>query len=49
MVRIRPPFDLDTFLNRGDKGTTVLSFPKKQILFSQGIRPVRYFISRRVR
>lgn len=36
MVRIRPPFNLDTFLNKGDKGTTVLSFPKKQILFSQG-------------
>ena len=36
MVRIRPPFNLDTFLNKADKGKTILSFPKKQILFAQG-------------
>jgi CRP-like cAMP-binding protein len=36
MVRIRPPFNLDIFLNKGDKGSTVLSLPKKHILFSQG-------------
>ena len=36
MIRIRPPFNLDTFLNKADKGKTILSFPKKQILFSQG-------------
>lgn len=36
MVRIRPPFNLDTFLNKADKGKTILSLPKKQILFSQG-------------
>ncbi len=36
MIRIRPPFNLDTFLNGADKGKTVLSLPKKHILFSQG-------------
>lgn len=36
MIRIRPPFNLDTFLNKADKGKTILSFPKKQILFAQG-------------
>lgn len=36
MVRIRPPFNLDTFLNKADKGTTILLFPKKQLVFSQG-------------
>ncbi len=36
MIRIRPPFNLDTFLNRADKCKTVLSFLKKHILFSQG-------------
>jgi CRP/FNR family cyclic AMP-dependent transcriptional regulator len=36
MVRIRTPFNLDTFLNKSGKVTTILSFPKKQILFSQG-------------
>jgi CRP-like cAMP-binding protein len=36
MVRIRAPFNLDTFLSKADKGVTILSFPKKQILFSQG-------------
>lgn len=35
MIRIRPPFNLDTFLNRADKCKTVLSFSKKHILFSQ--------------
>ena len=38
MTRVRPPFSLDTFLNKADKGTTVLSCPKKHILFSQGDR-----------
>ena len=36
MIRIRPPFNLDTFLNGAGKGKTVLSLPKKHILFSQG-------------
>lgn len=36
MIRIRPPFNLDTFLNRADECKTVLSFLKKHILFSQG-------------
>lgn len=36
MVRIRTPFNLDTYLSKAEKGNTILSFPKKQILFSQG-------------
>lgn len=40
MVRIRTPFNLDAFLNKAGKktgkGTTVFSYSKKQILFSQG-------------
>ena len=40
MVRIRTSFNLDAFLNKvgkkTGKGTRVFSFPKKQILFSQG-------------
>jgi CRP-like cAMP-binding protein len=36
MVRIRTPFNLDTFLSQSDMSTTILSSPKKQILFSQG-------------
>ena len=40
MVRIRTPFNLDAFLNRAGKkvgkGTRIATFPKKQILFSQG-------------
>lgn len=36
MVRIRTAFNLDTFLGKVDKGTTILMSPKKQILFSQG-------------
>jgi CRP/FNR family transcriptional regulator, cyclic AMP receptor protein len=37
MVRIRTPFNLDTFLsNKSDKRITSLFSPKKQILFSQG-------------
>ncbi len=36
MVRIRTPFNLDIFLDKIDKGVTILSSPKKQILFSQG-------------
>lgn len=36
MVRIRGPFNLDTFLSKADKGTTILSFPKKRLVFSQG-------------
>jgi CRP/FNR family transcriptional regulator, cyclic AMP receptor protein len=36
MVRVRPPFSLDTFLGKADKGKTILSSPKKQIIFSQG-------------
>ncbi|MDH4097268.1 MAG: Crp/Fnr family transcriptional regulator [Nitrospira sp.] len=36
MVRIRTPFNLDTFLNKAEKGTAILSSPKKQIIFSQG-------------
>lgn len=36
MIRIRTPFNLDTFLSKGDIGITSLSSPKKQILFSQG-------------
>jgi CRP-like cAMP-binding protein len=38
MVHIRTPFNLDTFLSKADKGNTMLSAPKKQILFSQGDR-----------
>jgi CRP/FNR family transcriptional regulator, cyclic AMP receptor protein len=36
MVRIRTPFNLGTFLSKCDKGKTILSCPKKQMLFSQG-------------
>ena len=36
MVRIRTPFNLDIFLSKANKGITILSSPKKQILFSQG-------------
>ena len=36
MVRIRTPFNLETFLGRADEGVTILTPPKKQILFSQG-------------
>jgi CRP/FNR family cyclic AMP-dependent transcriptional regulator len=36
MVRIRTPFNLDTFLSKADKGQKVLISPKKQIIFSQG-------------
>jgi len=36
MVRIRTPFNLDTFLSKTDKGMTILSTPKKHIIFSQG-------------
>jgi CRP/FNR family transcriptional regulator, cyclic AMP receptor protein len=36
MVRIQTPFNLDTFLSKANKGQTILPFPKKQILFSQG-------------
>lgn len=40
MVRIRTPFNLDAFLNRAGKksgkGMRIATFPKKQILFSQG-------------
>jgi CRP/FNR family transcriptional regulator, cyclic AMP receptor protein len=36
MVRMRTPFNLDTFLSKSDMGKTILSFPKKEILFSQG-------------
>jgi CRP-like cAMP-binding protein len=35
-VRIRTPFNLDSFLGKADKGITSLSLPKKQVLFSQG-------------
>ena len=36
MVRIRTPFNLETFLSRADEGIAILTPPKKQILFSQG-------------
>jgi CRP/FNR family transcriptional regulator, cyclic AMP receptor protein len=36
MVQIRTSFNLDTFLSKAEKGKTILFFPKKQILFSQG-------------
>ena len=36
MVHIRTPFNLETFLSRADEGITILTPPKKQILFSQG-------------
>ena len=36
MGRIQPPFNLDTFLSKANTGTTILSSPKKQVLFSQG-------------
>ena len=36
MVRIRTPFNLDIFLDKIDKGVTILSSPKNGILFSQG-------------
>jgi len=35
-VHIRTPFNLETFLSRADEGITILTPPKKQILFSQG-------------
>jgi len=35
-MRIRTPFNLDSFLGKADKGITSLSLPKKQVLFSQG-------------
>jgi CRP/FNR family transcriptional regulator, cyclic AMP receptor protein len=38
MVRIRTPFNLDTFLSKANKSQKVLVSPKKQILFSQGDR-----------
>ena len=36
MVRIRAPFNLDTFLSKDDKGKTTRSLPKRKVLFSQG-------------
>lgn len=36
MVRIRTPFNLDTFLTKVETGKTMLTFHKKQIIFSQG-------------
>jgi CRP/FNR family transcriptional regulator, cyclic AMP receptor protein len=36
MARTQNPFDLETFLNKAEKGTAILTPPKKQILFSQG-------------
>src|SRR6185437_1228512 len=36
MARIQTPFNLETFLGKVDKGKTILTSPKKQILFSQG-------------
>jgi len=36
MVRVRTPFNLDTFLGNAENGTTILTSPKKQVLFSQG-------------
>lgn len=36
MGRKQPPFNLDTFLSEARQGTTLLSSPRKQILFSQG-------------
>ena len=36
MARIQTPFNLDTFFSKVDKDTTVLTSPKKKILFSQG-------------
>lgn len=36
MVRIRSPLNLNTFLGKADKGMTILSPPKKRVIFSQG-------------
>ncbi|MFY4728279.1 Crp/Fnr family transcriptional regulator [Nitrospira sp. BLG_2] len=36
MARTQNPFNLETFLSKADKGTTILTSPKKHILFSQG-------------
>ncbi len=36
MVRIRTPFNLDTFLSKANKSQKILVSPKKQIIFSQG-------------
>lgn len=36
MIRVRTPFNLDTFLSSANKGKTILVSPKKQVLFSQG-------------
>lgn len=36
MVRIRTPFNLDTFLSKANKSQKILVPPKKQIIFSQG-------------
>lgn len=49
MGRIPPPFNLDTFLSKANTGTTVLSSPKKQVLFSQGDTIDAVFLSRWVR
>jgi CRP/FNR family transcriptional regulator, cyclic AMP receptor protein len=36
MIRIRTPINLDTFLSKANIDKTILTSPKKQILFSQG-------------
>lgn len=36
MARVQTPFNLDTFIGKAYKGKTILTSPKKQILFSQG-------------
>jgi CRP/FNR family transcriptional regulator, cyclic AMP receptor protein len=36
MARKHTPFKLDTFLSKAKNGTTILTSPKKQVLFSQG-------------
>ncbi|HEY5932008.1 MAG TPA: Crp/Fnr family transcriptional regulator, partial [Nitrospira sp.] len=36
MVRIRTPFNLETFLSKVDKGKRILTSPKRQVVFSQG-------------
>jgi CRP-like cAMP-binding protein len=36
MVHVQAPFNLNTFFSKADTDKTILSCPKKQILFSQG-------------
>jgi CRP/FNR family cyclic AMP-dependent transcriptional regulator len=43
MARKHTPFKLETFLSKAENGTTILTSPKKQVLFSQGDRTEAVF------